>query len=1399
MKRRERSIVSGLLAGLCFIAAVVHPGPVLAAESDGPEAEEAAAEEVDMAWTELDEALAAFSASAAPRMRLMAAAPGTTSETEQVVVDRTGDRVTYSTQCFNNDPNFPYGTGHYSANGVEYSMYCASPDIPDTPAMGSTVTAYRLTDSTMRKLLYYGYMAPGYNASKEVRDLYDSLDYSEFSRKDHYTYCHLALGLAYHGVSGRGNWTTGLSANVINNVRKLYNGLTAMPNPPAAFETWLIPHATDNHQDMVYWKPLKTGDAYLVKISANSGTAGNGNYSLEGAVYGVYSDAACTAKVETLTTGKDGKSNTVTLIAGTYYVKETAAPKNFRMDTAVHTMTVNAGGTAKVSVTDEPYTTPTTLIKTTSDGGTMPLTGTVYTVFRDADCTDQAGRLTVKEDGTSNTLQLLYGTYYVKETKAAYGYKVDDTVTKITLGNTDTCTLKFTDRAIRAGVYLEKWDEDLSDNQAQGSASLKGTTVVIRNENDYSVFLDDTLYAKGEVVLTLTSDEEGVMKSAEDSLQCGSYSFEETTSPSGYDMGSVISGSFTIEPEDEGTLKELTGNGPKDPVKRAGVLFDKLDHELDERTAQGDAALSGAVIEITNENDNPVYVNGQSYEKGAVCLTLFTGEDGTVATDPDALPIGDYSWKEIKAPEGYLLSGTTEGSFTLTEDEAGTVKDLTGNGPKDDVIRGGVKIVKFDKELDTNESLGGATLEGIEFTITNASKQRVLVLGEVYGKGEVVARLVTDEEGSASLPEDALPYGTYTIQETKTNESYLLTDGEARTFEIREDGVTVSADVDGGELIFRDQVIRNDIHFNKISDTSNARMQSIPFKVTNTVTGETHVVVTDRNGTFNSGALSNPHTVKTNANDGALEGYGEDTVIKTADLDAKAGVWFGLGRKGSTAKADDSLGAFPFGEYTVEELRCENNEGYDLISIVFYIDEDTTAELPVDLGTLTNDDLIPEIFTVALDSKTKDHLASSSDAQIIDTVHCVNLVPGKSYVLKAELVDESGKAVKDGRKKVTGEQVFKAEAVIMDVEVVLGSFDPAAYEGQTVTVYEKLYEKRLIGTGRLLTSHEELEDEDQQIRIPKIRTNAADELTGSHAGSYGNKVTVKDVVTFSNLIPEKEYTVTGTLHDKETGEAIRDSHGREITDTCVFTPSEAEGRVELSFVLDSTLLGGRTVVAFESLMYGGVEIAAHADSEDANQSVYYPEIYTTLADPKTGSHEVVADAKVTLTDEVTYENLVADGRSYVMTGMMILKDGEEYEILMENGKPVKSTVTFKPESASGKVAVSFTLNASSLAGCRVVAFEECADAKTGAVVAIHKDMNDEDQTVVIKEKPAEPTPTPVTPQIPSTPSGESLKGDGTITTAPVKTGDSSRTILWIALMCAAGTAGILVAKKRLRK
>lgn len=116
--------------------------------------------------------------------------------------------------------------------------------------------------------------------------------------------------------------------------------------------------------------------------------------------------------------------------------------------------------------------------------------------------------------------------------------------------------------------------------------------------------------------------------------------------------------------------------------------------------------------------------------------------------------------------------------------------------------------------------------------------------------GEVIAVIETawdDGIGSyvARTAPDALPYGTYTIQETATNDSYLLTDGEPRTFEIRTDGIVVTADAEGGELVFHDQVVRNDLKLSKKAEDTNASLQ-VPFAITNVATGETHVLVTDR-------------------------------------------------------------------------------------------------------------------------------------------------------------------------------------------------------------------------------------------------------------------------------------------------------------------------------------------------------------------------------------------------------------------------------------------------------------------------------------------------------------------------------------------------------------------------
>ena len=71
-----------------------------------------------------------------------------------------------------------------------------------------------------------------------------------------------------------------------------------------------------------------------------------------------------------------------------------------------------------------------------------------------------------------------------------------------------------------------------------------------------------------------------------------------------------------------------------------------------------------------------------------------------------------------------------------------------------------------------------------------------------------------------------------------------------------------------------------------------------------------------------------------------LKGYTKDTVLKSSDFDLDAGVWFGQGEDGSVAKADDSLGAFYYGKYKIEELRSDSNKGLKLISTDFTITKD---------------------------------------------------------------------------------------------------------------------------------------------------------------------------------------------------------------------------------------------------------------------------------------------------------------------------------------------------------------------------------------------------------------------------------------------------------------------------
>lgn len=637
--------------------------------------------------------------------------------------------------------------------------------------------------------------------------------------------------------------------------------------------------------------------------------------------------------------------------------------------------------------------------------------------------------------------------------------------------------------------------------------------------------------------------------------------------------------------------------------------------------------------------------------------------------------------------------------------------------------RGGVKIAKVDAQAGAGEQ-GDASLEGAEFAIVNASGMNSYVNGHSYADGETVMTISTSWDGSAYTAKtapDALPYGTYTIQETATNDSYLLTDGEPKTFEIRTDGLVVTADAEGGELTFYNQVVRNDLKLSKKAEDTNASLQ-VPFAISNVATGETHVLVTDRNGQASTEASWNRHTANTNGNDVLLEA----DRITAGMMDPSAGIWFGLGEDGSSAPANDALGALPYGQYTLEELPCEANEGYELVTKAFWIERDSGVAEAV---WMTLDDQEgPRIGTRATEVADGDQIAQANEqTTIVDTVYYENLEFGGTYTLTGTLmVKSTGEPLLDAEgNPVTATKEFTANNTNGSVDIEF-TFDASLLAGEDVVAFESLVKDSIE-----VAVHADIEDEGQTVHFVDIGTTAADAADGDKLVT-GSEVIIADEVAFEGLTPGGSYTLEATLMDAETGEPLKSGEGLLATDvaaTVEFTPEAAEGTqtVELSF--DSSGLGGHRLVVFEKLLDAeGTVLAVHEDIEDEGQSVTVVEIGTTLVDAADGDH-MVENGTVTVVDTVEYKGLVA-GETYTAHGT-IMDKATGMPLEDSEGNPVTSTAEFVAESSEGTVEITFEFDAFQLEeGASLVAFEEVLDVN-GNVIAVHQDLEDEGQTVVV--------------------------------------------------------------------
>ena len=544
----------------------------------------------------------------------------------------------------------------------------------------------------------------------------------------------------------------------------------------------------------------------------------------------------------------------------------------------------------------------------------------------------------------------------------------------------------------------------------------------------------------------------------------------------------------------------------------------------------------------------------------------------------------------------------------------------------EDPIYGSITVTGCDAETGGCASLGSSSMKDTTFEIINKSGHPIYYNNKVIeNNSQVIVRAITNKDACELPKVSNLPYGTYEVKQIQSGAGYNQTT-ETETVTIPSNGkvdFTVS---------LCNQVIRGDVKFKKVDQTGKP-MANIAFKITSKTTGENHIVVTNAEGIVDTSLIA--HTSNTNAYDS----LSSDNYVYHNDY----GTWFGKNADGTMVPANDSLGALPYDNYTIEELQCEANGNCYEESQGVHGNFDFTIALnnrTVEFNESWENTCVDfSITTLATDNKDGDkYVLAGQAAEIKDTIS-YTLMKGQEYTIKGVLMDkETNKPLEIDGKTFENSITVQSDKEKGEATMIFKIPDATSLGGKEIVVFEALYDG-----DEVIETHENINDAKQTVLFVNLDTTAKDKADGNQSIQPEKDVTIVDSVDYC-LLKDQEYILEGTLMDKSTGEPLL-IDGAPVIKTLKLKTTNSCDKIEMEFTIDASKLGGTDIVVFERVYLKGKDgdkstlVVEHTDIKDDAQliKVLQPEIPDTgfITSSNQGSNSdnpttIIAIASITI-------------------------------------------------------------------------------------------------------------------------------------------------------------------------